>query len=605
MRDANGKAVSGVKVGFANNGVKYVYTDENGQAKLSTKDLKEGTYTVRMKFYGNDVYSESNQAIAKVVVSKIATSLKVSDYHVLPGSDGYLVATLRDANGKAVSGVKVGFANNGVKYVYTDENGQAKLSTKDLKEGTYTVRMKFYGNDVYSESNQPVAKIVVGKIATQLTVKDVIVLHKTDSYLVATLKDANGKAVSGAKVGFANNGVTYIVTDANGQAKYSTKNLALGHHPVKIKYYGNGTYRESNQAAVKIVVSNPTTKLTWKSSNYFTEGKVTFKVLFTDTSNVALPGKVVKLTINSKTYSATTDSNGYATFTISLNHGTYTASYSFASDGLLKASSGSAKVILNKRLTLDNVYGYFVFGSDMKNVNLKQLAADGTTDLILNYYAIEKHGKSSVENWIANANNFGMRVHIWMQVYYEGSWVNPVSSGDYNNQKIAEAQSYARIKGVSGIVLDYLRYPGNAYKTSGGTDAISRFTKSITNEIHKINSALIVSATPMPETTVSEYYYGQDYSAISSYVDVVIPMVYKGNYGKSTSWIKSTADWYVDNSRGAKVWTALLAYRSDDDGTWIPTSELINDINNARYAGSSGVILFRYAMTNLIDFKNL
>ena len=609
LKDANGKPVSGVSVGFANNGVHYVVTDKNGKARYSTDNFAEGTYNVKVAFFGDDTYKASERVTAKVTITRVATKLTVSDLYVIPDSDGFLVATLKDANGNPIEGVSVGFANNGVTYIVTDANGQAKYSTKSLTEGTYNVRMKFYGTAAYSESNQVIAKIVVGKIATELTSADTIVLYGQDGSLVATLKDANGKPVRGVSVGLANNGVKYFVTDAKGQIKYDTKDLAFGVYNVRMKFYGNDVFSESNQVIAKVIVSTSTTKLTWKSSNTFVEGTNTFKVLFTDTNNIPLPGKVIKLTINSRTYSATTDSNGYATFTTSLTSGEFTVSYSFAKDSLHKASSGSTKIRVNKRLTLDDAYGYFVFGRDMTNVNLNTLASQGTTDLFLNYYAFEKHGRTAVENWIARANNLGMRVHIWMQVFYEGSWVNPVSGGSYNtaffNSKISEAQTYANVKGVSGILLDYLRYPGTAYKTSGGTGAISYFTKLITEKIHKVNSKIIVTATLMPETTSSAYYYGQDYSAISSYVDVVMPMIYKGNYGKSTSWIKSTANWYAVNSKGAKVWTALLAYRSDGDETLIPTSELTNDVYNALGGGSDGVILFRYGLSNLINFKKL
>ena len=57
----------------------------------------------------------------------------------------------------------------------------------------------------------------------------------------------------------------------------------------------------------------------------------------------------------------------------------------------------------------------------------------------------------------------------------------------------------------------------------------------------------------MPEKTKSAYYYGQDYAVISKYMDVVMPMIYKGNYHKSTSWITTTTQWYKTNSKGAKV----------------------------------------------------
>ena len=52
------------------------------------------------------------------------------------------------------------------------------------------------------------------------------------------------------------------------------------------------------------------------------------------------------------------------------------------------------------------------------------------------------------------------------------------------------------------------------------------------NCIAKINPNLIISAALMPETISSEKYYGQDYSVMSRYLDVVVPMIYKGNYNK-------------------------------------------------------------------------
>ncbi|WP_405303326.1 putative glycoside hydrolase, partial [Methanobrevibacter sp.] len=219
------------------------------------------------------------------------------------------------------------------------------------------------------------------------------------------------------------------------------------------------------------------------------------------------------------------------------------------------------------------------------------------------------YGKSGVESWIASANRVGIRVHIWMQAFYDGSWINPVSGGSYNtqvfNSKIAEAKEYANLKGVSGILFDYLRYPGTAYKTSGGAAAISEFTRQATQAIHNINPNILVSAALMPEPSVSVYYYGQDYSKLSSYLDLVLPMVYKGNYKSGTSWISSTTKWYVDNSKGAKVWTTLQSYRSDDDPTKLPISELNNDIKTVLNAKASGVILFRYGLSNIPNFNNL
>ena len=88
-------------------------------------------------------------------------------------------------------------------------------------------------------------------------------------------------------------------------------------------------------------------------------------------------------------------------------------------------------------------------------------------------------------------------------------------------------------------------------------------------------------------------------------MDVVIPMIYKGNYNKDTSWISTTTKWFVDNSKGAKIWAGIQTYRSDDDLTILPEAELFNDARSAVSAGASGLVLFRWGLTNFIDFNAL
>jgi len=262
-------------------------------------------------------------------------------------------------------------------------------------------------------------------------------------------------------------------------------------------------------------------------------------------------------------------------------------------------------VLASAALAVDtHGYGYYVFGRDMTNVDLNLVASHGTTDLFLNFYAFTAHGKSAVESWIASANKVGIRVHIWMQVFNDGEWHNPIDTS-FQNQRIEEAKEYASVKGVSGVHCDYLRYPGNAYKTPGGTAAVSRFARRVTEEVHNINPNIIVSAALMPEPSAGTYYYGQNYSALSAYLDVVLPMVYKGNYHQDSSWIGSTTEWYVENSKGAAVWTTLQSYRSDDDATPLSSDELTRDAKIASKAGASGVVSFRYGLSAMINFKDL
>lgn len=253
-------------------------------------------------------------------------------------------------------------------------------------------------------------------------------------------------------------------------------------------------------------------------------------------------------------------------------------------------------------------FGYWLFGKDMITVNLNELSKNGVSDIFLNYYAFTLYPENGVLKWVDNANKLNIRIHIWMQAFFrDGKWIDPTKS---DNSKIlsdirTEAKKYALLKGVSGVHFDYLRYPGNAYNIDGGTTAINLFIKTLVSTIRSVNSKCIISAALMPETTASEKYYGQDYTAISKYMDVVIPMIYKGNYKGNTAWIKTTSEWYVQNTQGASVWVGLQSYKSDDDTTKLPLTELSEDVKAALNAKANGVVLFRYGLSNNINFKSL
>ena len=105
----------------------------------------------------------------------------------------------------------------------------------------------------------------------------------------------------------------------------------------------------------------------------------------------------------------------------------------------------------------------------------------------------------------------------------------------------------------------------------------------------------------MPETTKTEYLYGQNYEVFSTYFDVVVPQIFKGNYKKNSSWIQITTEWFVQNSKGASVWAAIQSYRNDNDYT----SALSIDIKSALNGKPDGVILFRYGVSELLDFQSL
>lgn len=240
-------------------------------------------------------------------------------------------------------------------------------------------------------------------------------------------------------------------------------------------------------------------------------------------------------------------------------------------------------------------YGYWVFGRDMGNVKLETLKANGVTDLFLNFYAFSLYSEDGVVKWIQNAKNNGINVHIWVQCFYDGEWHNPKTTD--LNPKLKEIKKYANIKGVYGVHLDYLRFPGNAYKTTDGDKAITEFVKKVRSQ----NPKIFLSCAVMPEEEDKKY-YGQDITELGKIVDCIIPMQYKGNYSAGDKWLTSTTKLF---SSKATVWSGLQAYKSDDDTTLLSSSELLTDVKTCLNGGAKGVLLFRYGLSSNINFKSL
>ena len=239
-------------------------------------------------------------------------------------------------------------------------------------------------------------------------------------------------------------------------------------------------------------------------------------------------------------------------------------------------------------------FGYWVFGRDMENVNLKTLANNGITDLFLNFYAFTAHGESKVLSWIKNANTNKINVHIWIQCFYDGEWHNPKTTN--LTAKLKEIKKYANLDGVKGVHLDYLRYPGNAYKTEGGADAITNFVKTVRSQ----NPKTFLSCAVMPEQS-DKYYYGQDIDALGKIVDAMIPMQYKGNYEAGTTWLESITKLFASK---ATLWSGLQTYKSDNDTTQLSGNELLTDVKTCLNNGAKGVVLFRYGISPNINFTS-
>ncbi|MDP3066101.1 MAG: pseudomurein-binding repeat-containing protein [Methanobacteriaceae archaeon] len=177
------------------------------------------------------------------------------------------------------------------------------------------------------------------------------------------------------------------------------------------------------------------------------------------------------------------------------------------------------------------------------------------------------------------------------------------NSTQFNDALVNAIADMTRNYAIDGVHLDYVRYPGTAYKHNGA-ETITAFVKSVHDTIHSIKPKVALSAALMPEGSVNGYYYGQDYEQLSQYLDFLVPMIYKGNYRQDTAWIGRTTAYISSHSNGKPVLAGLQTYISDSDLTPLSASEINQDIQSALSNGASGYALFRYGWLDKAFFQS-
>ena len=446
--------------------------------------------------------------------------------------------------------------------------------------------------------------------STEIVAEDKVSYVDYDDEFTVSLT-SNGTGLANKTVTISLNDVIYNkTTDSNGKASINFK-LKTGVYIITYSFEGDGNYTPSNGTSTLTVNPDLMTSISVVDENInYREGiKSLFQLKLVDVYGNAVPSQYITIKVAGKTYTVKTNSKGIATFYLSLNQGTHNIEYYFYQNGNYVSSSGSHVIVVKAKLSKGN--GYWVNKWDMKKVNLKKLAKRGTKHIFLLHTAFSKYGKKAVLKWIKKAHKYGMKVHIWMSVFYQnGKFIHPANKkGKYNykhmNKIIKQAKYYAGLEGVDGIHFDYVRYGGNAYKFKNAVNAVNYFIKKASIEVRGVNPNIILSAAVMPEPSSMKHYYAQDVPTMSKYLDVIIPMIYKGNYHASSKWIKKTTKKFVKMSKGAKIWSGLQTYKSDSNIKKLSYKSLFKDAKSAKKGGASGVVLFRWGLSKLLNFNKL
>lgn len=346
---SNGKALAKKTVKFKINGQTYkVKTDAKGVAKLSLKTLKKGTYKITS--YNTDGLTKVNKV---KVVKSAATSLTAKDYTFLYSDSKTIKVKLLDKFGYApAKGQVIKFKINGKTYKdTTNSKGIAKIKLPSLKSGVYTVKYKFAKTALYKASSTKSKVAIIPSKTPTFTVKSTTTFGKGAGTQFKVALQSGSVPLANKKVTLTLNGASYTkTTDSKGMV-YLPINLDIGKYTIKYSNKADSKINSVSKSTGITVKERTPSKITWASATTFYQGTRAVKVTLVNSDNKAISGQTVKLTVNSKTYTATT-SSGSATFNVYLSPGKVTLKYDFAGNNDYTGSSGSTTITVNKIPTI-------------------------------------------------------------------------------------------------------------------------------------------------------------------------------------------------------------------------------------------------------------
>ena len=251
LMDENANRLSNKSIYISYNNVIYNLTsDSNGKVKLPVNINNYGIFNLLVSFLGDNEYSASF-APGKVTVNKQEASLRAPNKSYYVNANKYLTATFKDINGKLIKNKKISFIINGKTYTsYTNSKGVATVKVKISLANTYTVTVKFAGDNVYRPISKSL-KLYVKKVPTKLIMKNrSYKKSKKIKKLTATLKTKSGKAIAKKKLTFIVNGKKYTAkTNSKGVATVKVKVSKKKTYKFTVKFAGDSTYLKTTKKA--------------------------------------------------------------------------------------------------------------------------------------------------------------------------------------------------------------------------------------------------------------------------------------------------------------------------------------------------------------------
>jgi mRNA-degrading endonuclease HigB of HigAB toxin-antitoxin module len=338
LTDEDGVPYIGERVSITVNGNTYYRkVTPNGYATFAI-NLQPGEYDATI-YYGADYYD--NETTSKIIVKKTLFS---QDLVVAYEAESDFEVCCLDENGNPLEKCEVDFYFlDGMRVRVTDNQGIGSLYITRYHPdvGKYPI-ITFN-----TRTNEFVTNwLYVIDPKTELVANEVTATYDINKDLVITLKDSDGKALSGVNVTVNLNGAKSYTTDKNGQVKINVANLVPNTYSAKITFAGNDLYNSSATSA-KVIVKKATSKITAQKATFKAKKAKKYTITL-KANNKAIKNAKVILKVKGKTYKATTNAKGKATFKITklTKKGKYTATVKFNGDKYYLKSTKSVKIVV-------------------------------------------------------------------------------------------------------------------------------------------------------------------------------------------------------------------------------------------------------------------
>ena len=315
VTSANGLVINEGSVTFYDNGNLIGSANvENGVLTLKYTPKTAGNHNISAVFNSDNFEKSSDYNMCNV--SKSDVSIIINNAGTVSYLDTVSFSISVVSNGNPVSeGKAIFYIGDEIIAECDVSNGASSCSYNVGGIETFNLRVVYPETDNYLGFN--VTKTFsVNKMSTSLIANAITVVYDVTGNLVVSLRDKNGKAISGAYLSVSFNGQKTFITDKNGQIILSSAGLAPNTYNIVVTYPGEGGYGPSS-TATQISVKKATPKITAAKKTFKRKLKVKkYSVSLKTHLNKAMAKVTLSIKISGKTYSAKTNAKGKATFKI-------------------------------------------------------------------------------------------------------------------------------------------------------------------------------------------------------------------------------------------------------------------------------------------------